>query len=147
MTKIEFILLTDNLRINDLYDVICQWVQRIHHKGGVYIQMRDEAESKALDNYLWAFADSFIPHMLAGENSIVGYDDSDVVIGWQAEPNGSHRALLNASSTVPWFFARFEHLIELVQGDENGRRIGRKHYLYYKRRGYFLQHRQFLGIR
>ncbi len=147
MTKIEFVVLAYRAQTTDLYDLICQRARLARTSGGLYIHTQDEAESQALDEHLWAAPRSeFIPHSIAGAmvnaDSTVGKNVSDVIISSDGEPDGSHCTLINLGFTVPWFFSRFERFIELVRNGENDRKMGRERYLFYKRRGYPLQHRQ-----
>lgn len=147
MTKIEFVVLADQAQTTDLYDLICQRAQLACNNGGLYIHTRDEAESEALDEHLWTAPRSeFIPHAVAGATlnagTMTGKNDSDVIISSNVEPDGSHGTLINLRLNVPWFFSRFEKIVELVRNGDNDRKMGRERYLFYKRRGYPLQHRQ-----
>ncbi len=147
MTRIEFVVFADHAQLTDVYELICHRARRACDNGGLFVQTRNELESQALDEHLWTARPSeFIPHVVAGAvvntDSTVGKNDSDVIIGSNVEPDGSHRTLINISLTVPWFFSRFETFIELVRSGENDREMGRERYLYYKRRGYPLRYRQ-----
>ena len=147
MTKIEFLVVADHTQTADVYDLICQRARLARTNGGLYIHTRNEAESQTLDEHLWTASRSeFIPHSIAGTpvtaDSTVGKIDSDVIISSNIEPDGSHCILINLGLTVPWFFSRFERFIELVRNGDDERKMGRERYLFYKRRGYPLRHRQ-----
>lgn len=152
MTKIEFLLLGDTSKDDDIYSIIHEQAQLASDSGGLYIHTQNATQSKTLDEYIRAVRPSTsMPHAIA-ENltntrvqkhlSAVGSDDAKILIGSCSEPDGSHRTLINTNTDIPWFFSRFEHFIELIQPNENARSKGRERYLYYKYRGYPLQHRQ-----
>ncbi len=147
MTKIEFILLADHAEEHTAFEIICRHAKKALGNGGLYIHTACDEDCRALDQHIWnAGAQEFIPHSVADESKLNGafpsIDDDKVVIGHHHEPEGSHYTLLNASEEVPWFFGRFERMVELVRPDEHSRKMGRTRYRYYKRRGYPLQHRQ-----
>ena len=147
MTKIEFLLLPDNASAGDMFTFVCQRARAVHDRGGLYIHGKDEAECRALDEQLHtATPDKPFQHALAcgnlASNECTGIHNAEIVLGCDHEPDGSHQTLLNVSGALPWFFSRFERLIELIQSDEKAREMGRERYLYYKTRGYPLTHRQ-----
>ena len=147
VTKVEFVLLADNAQAEDLNRHVGDCVQTAYSNGGMYIHTETHQETRVLDEYLWTLgrAEEFAPHEVIEtlpDTSLVGSSHSPIVIGASGEPDGSHRTLLNLSNQVPWFFCRFEKLIELVRPGINDRKMGRERYLYYKHRGYQLQHRQ-----
>lgn len=149
MTKIEFLLLADNAQPSDVYNIIYQRTRFASEQGGVYIHTQNETESRALDTHLSAIQPDVpvsykVTENLApeGRQVVIGIDDAKIFIGSQCEPDGSHSTLVSTSVDIPWFFSRFDYFIELVQAGEKARTMGRERYLYYKRRGYPLQHKQ-----
>ncbi|HEX7048291.1 MAG TPA: DNA polymerase III subunit chi [Gammaproteobacteria bacterium] len=101
----------------------------------VFVQARDAAHARALDDLLWTFRDgSFLPHSL-------GVDDADapVIISAGEEPAGDLQVMINLSNTVPAFFSRFERVAELVDEEPAVRDAGRERFRFYRDRGYSLR--------
>ena len=145
MTRIEFLLLSEESSDSSLFDMVCRRARAAIGNGGMYIHTVDETESLALSAHIERGNGSDgIPYALAdkhdGDGHVLRVQDDDIVIGNRHEPDGSHYTLVNIGIAVPWFFARFEYLLEVVRPDERSRKLGRERYRHYKQRGYPLSH-------
>lgn len=104
----------------------------------VFVHVPDAALRNDLDSALWTFEQgSFIAHQQAGAD-----DDAlcTVLLGTGNEPpEEQHDVLINLGSEVPDFFSRFERVLEIVHGDQQGRAQARNRFGHYRDRGYSLQ--------
>jgi len=132
MTRIDFYILPAT-EPEDRFQFACRLVDKAAQNGhSIYIHTRNEADSKQLDDQLWQFrADSFIPHSLVSEQS-----NGRIEIGHDADPAHHHDVLINLAHEVPLFFSRFQRVSEIVVQEEDVVRATRKHYAFYKERGY-----------
>ncbi|MEM7293542.1 MAG: DNA polymerase III subunit chi [Pseudomonadota bacterium] len=146
MTRIEFLLLPDDSADEASFHHANNLAKRAIDGGGLFIYTSCSETTRRLDSYLQPNLtethDALPPVSLASAPSAFAcLAESPVLVCNDREPDGSHHTLLNLCDDVPWFFSRFERLIELVRGDENARKMGRERYRYYKVRGYPLSHR------
>ena len=101
-----------------------------------YIHTQTEEHSQQLDKLLWTFKEkSFIPHQF------YKHEDTEkqlapVLIGHDIEPEKNFDLLINLDNNIPNFYSRFDRVIEIVTNDEQQRELSRKHYTFYKDRGY-----------
>ncbi len=63
-----------------------------------------------------------------------------ITIDHKGEPEPDIQVLLNMSAEVPFFFSRFETMLEVVHDEQQTREMGRERYRYYQERGYPLFH-------
>lgn len=134
MTRIDFYQL-DPARHN--YDqVVCQLCQKAYDNQKMTLLLTGSPQqSQHLDKRLWTYSDdSFLPH--DGEE-VEGFV-TPILIHDDPEPGADRQLLINLSSNVPAYFARFERVIELVT--EENKLQARERYSYYKERGYPLKH-------
>lgn len=134
MTRIDFYQLDP---VRHRYDqVICQLCQKAWDTRQPTLLLTQHAEqSQQLDQRLWTFSeDSFVPHDCEESDDFV----TPILIQDNPDPAGDRQLLINLSATVPTWFAQFERVIELVTEDNKAQ--ARKHYSYYKERGYPLKH-------
>ena len=134
MTRIDFYQLDGARHAWDR--VVCRLCQKAWEQRQLTLLLtEDPAQSHHLDQRLWTFADdSFVPHDLDEDDDFV----TPILIHDRPEARDHRHLLINLSPEVPEFFARFERVIELVTDDNRAR--ARRHYSYYKERGYPLQH-------
>ncbi len=138
MTRIEFVLLDTGADKASVYERVHHFANAAASNGGMFIHADDPADSYALSTLINPSAE----YASAPSKALASITESAVVVGHGREPDGTHHTLLNLAPEVPWFFGRFERMIEVVQSDENARKSGRERYRYYKCRGYPLSHRQ-----
>lgn len=98
----------------------------------------DQNQAEAVDEYLWCHPqDRFIPHNLAGEGPENG---TSVEIVWLNALEKGHiirntHVLINLSNTFIDDHIRFNHIIDFVPNDEQGKIAARERYKHYKMAG------------
>ena len=114
----------------------CKLADKVAGMGHkVFVQTPDEGTARELDDLMWTFQDrSFLPHCLAGTDPAAA-----VHIGHGSEPDEGFHLLINLAADVPGFFARFERVAEVVDGDAGHKAQGRERFRFYKDRGYPLE--------
>jgi DNA polymerase III subunit chi len=126
------------------------------HSDGRIIVIGTLAMLQELDTYLWTFdTTSFIPHLLcSGMNVdtvllthtpvllVPNMDDtsSEKTHFFEVLPPHYDYLMINIGLTVPSYFARFKHLIEIINVDELSKTKGRERFIFYKQRGYPMSH-------
>lgn len=136
MTNIEF-----RTNIKDKLAYTCRWVRKALSvsQDKIVLFVRDHRQLTQLDEALWTFSDQdFLPHAIIGDPKALR---SPVIL---ANPDVTempyHQILVNLSDTIPPYFAQFERMLELVSTDQEDIQAGRQRYIYYRDRGYTLQH-------
>jgi DNA polymerase-3 subunit chi len=134
MTRIDFYQLSPQQHSHDR--VVCQLCQKAYENNQYTLLLTQSAEQTAhLDRQLWIFNDdSFVPHDAQESTDF----KTPVLIQNDPDSMGDRQLLINLSNTIPSFFAQFERVIELVT--EDNKQQARKHYSFYKERGYPLTH-------
>jgi DNA polymerase III subunit chi len=135
VTQVDFYILEGNgSRSRSLF--ACRLAEKVAGMGHkVFVQMPSEGAARELDELMWTFHDgAFLPHCLSGQDP-----EAAVHIGHGAEPGEGFHLLINLGTEVPDFFARFERVAELVDGDETRKAEGRARFRFYKDRGYPLK--------
>jgi DNA polymerase III subunit chi len=135
MTQVDFYILEGTGSRSRLV-FACQLANKVVGMGHrVFVQAPSEGAARELDDLMWTFHDgAFLPHCLSGEDP-----EAAVHIGHGAEPGGDFHLLINLGVEVPGFFARFDRVAELVDGDETRKAEGRSRFRFYKDRGYPLE--------
>ena len=104
----------------------------------VYLHTSNRANAEHLDQLLWTFRDgSFVPHTLAGDSEDMA--DSPIVIGNDADGVEPRDLLINLCDDIPGFAANFPRVAEVVNKDENCRRLSRKRFVEYRDSGHIIQ--------
>ena len=134
MTKIDFYQLNPDRHRYD--QVICQLCQKAYDgKQKTLLLTQNQQHSQQLDRQLWIYSDdSFLPHDVEETEGLT----TPILIHDNPEPRGERQVLINLSASVPVYFAQFERVIELITEDNKAQ--ARKHYSFYKERGYPLNH-------
>jgi len=116
MTKVDFYILSSG----STEHTTCKLVEKAYNMGHrVYIHTESDAQTNQIDALLWTYrAGSFIPHQRYQAGS---EKDSPVI---------------NMAPEVPLFFSRFERVAELIDNNEEHKKLGRERYRFYKDRGY-----------
>ncbi len=137
MTRVDFYILEDNAA-DARQRFACRLAEKAWQQGNkVYIHTGDPALSARFDDMLWSFSQgSFVPHSLDNEQNA---EEVDVHIGHSEEPQHHDEVLINLDSEVPLFFSRFQRVAEVIDGNEDNRRVGRERFRFYRERGYPLE--------
>lgn len=138
MTQVDFYILEGAAPRSRLL-FACRLAEKARSLGHrVFVQVTGEGEARDLDDLMWTYHDrAFLPHCIAGEDL-----DAPVHIGHAHEPGDGFHLLINLHHDVPGFFARFDRVAEIVDGDETQRAKGRERFRFYKDRGYPLKTNQ-----
>lgn len=133
MTRVDFYILPDD-DLQARLQFVCRLVEKVYKQDHrIYIHTDSEAVSKEIDLLLWTFkVESFVPHHLLGDENA----PAPVAIGHGNSCGEHHDVLINLSADVPDFFSRFERCAEVVIQQENILQSTRKHFAFYKERGY-----------
>jgi len=137
MTRIDFYILPDSEQQARLF-FLCRLAEKAYKQNHrIYIHTDSAATTQAIDELLWSFRpDSFIPHHLlentaASAPIAIGHGDNS------GKDCGDHNdVLINLCDEIPDFFSRFERCIEIVIQQPDVLAITRKHFGFYRERGY-----------
>ncbi len=134
MTRIDFYQLNPDRHRADR--VVCQLCQKAYENAQRTLLLTQSPEQSAhLDKQLWVFSDdSFVPHDIEPASGF----ESPILIQEKAPEDCERQLLINLSDNIPDNFAQYERIIELVT--EDNKQQARKHYSFYKQRGYPLNH-------
>jgi len=109
-----------------------------HSNLSAFMHTQTEQHCQEMDKLLWRFKEqSFIPHQLYAQETSAN-QSSPILIGHDIEPEQNFDLLINLDNKIPSFFSRFNRVIEIVTNDEQQRELSRKHYTFYKDRGYII---------
>lgn len=133
MTQVDFYILK-SAPSNGLEQLTCKLVDKAYQRGHrIYVHTTNPQQSQQIDDLLWSFrADSFIPHCQLTNEA----EQTQVLIGHDAEPPLECDVLINLANEVPLFFSRFPRVAELVGSDEEQKQQARKRFRFYRDRGY-----------
>ncbi len=134
MTRIDFYQLDPARHRSD--KVVCQLCQKAYENQQKTLLLTQSPEQTAyLDKQLWVFSDdSFIPH----DTEQVADFDTPILLNDNPQPDCKRQLLINLTDEIPENFAQYQRIIELVTDDN--KQSARKHYSFYKERGYPLNH-------
>ena len=104
-----------------------------HLKHRIHLHTDSAGDASALDELLWTFRQgSFVPHEIV----VLGLPArSPVTIGHGGNPPPPGDLLINLAGAVPDFAGQFTRVAEIVDGSEQGRRLGRERFRSYRERG------------
>jgi DNA polymerase III subunit chi len=100
----------------------------------VVIACDNAADAQALDDLLWTYNEkSFVPHTLASEGQDL---DSSTPVHLIVQPTTAATAdlLVNLSGTLPVDWEKYPRIAEIVDADEERRRLGRERFKSYRNR-------------
>ncbi len=103
----------------------------------VCVQLDPGGESAAFDDLLWTFADrSFVPHERMHKDEVPPAASAPVVIadGDSSGPD-DRDMLVNLGAGVPAAFQGYARIAEIVDADDERRRLGRERYRFYREHG------------
>jgi DNA polymerase-3 subunit chi len=90
------------------------------------------ADAQALDDLLWTFSErSFIPHQLCGETGAAD-PDTKVHLTLDAAAVPSADLLVNLTDRLPSEWQRYARVAEIIDADEERRRLGRERFKVYR---------------
>lgn len=112
----------------------CRLAEKAWHLDNrVHLLAGSAAEAASLDELLWTFRQgSFVPHELVAAG---GAASAPVTIGHGTAPPPPGDLLINLAASVPAFEDGFARVAEIVDGSDEGRRLGRERYREYRQRG------------
>lgn len=134
MTRIDFYILTQHSE-QERYAFASRLCEKAYRQGmSTMILTADEQCSLEVDKQLWQSSpESFIPHPAAIEEP---FDGERVLISHGKDFPEQQQLLINLSHDVPEMFSRFERVIEIVVQNSLTLEATRKHFAFYKSRGY-----------
>ena len=135
MTRVDFYILPDIDEIARHRFTARLAARAVAAGNRVYVRT-DAASVEALDALLWDYPPAqFLPHA-----PLADADGEPVTIGRESDEPDHHDLMINLSSGIPPFLARFERVAEVVLSP--GRTAGRAKYRQYRERGYRLFHHE-----
>jgi DNA polymerase III subunit chi len=113
----------------------CRLAEQAYLAGErVLVSLDDPAQMQIFDEMLWTFADrSFVPHEPYRDEA--QWQDTPVLLGYNAAPSQSFDVLVNLRSDVPCAAALARHIAEIIDADETRRRAGRIRFRHYRDAG------------
>ena len=137
--RVDFYILPDDSR-RSIQNFACRLVEKAYLQGHkILIQTASADESRLLDNLLWTLQDdNFIPHAILDET--LG-DDQSVVISHNNEDMNDVQLLINLSSR-PSMHHAFDRIAEVLNQEQNCKKVGREHYKIYRDSGFELHHHE-----
>ncbi len=139
MTRIDFYTNAGNK-----LELVRKLVTKARDAGKcVLIHSPDSRLATELDAYLWTAPPlSFLPHVRGGHPLA---RRTPVLIGDNPDELAAQDVLINLGHEPPAFLGRFDRLLEVVGGEADEIRDGRRRYRYYQERGYELVHNDMTG--
>ena len=135
MSRVDFYVLSDagpDARLR----VTCRIAEKAFEQGKrVYVQTPTQAEAQRLDDMLWTFNErSFIPHEVVNGNP-PSHAKVMILLGNGAPPPTHRDLLINLTTALPAALESFERIAEVVDVDEERKRLSRERYKVYRERG------------
>jgi DNA polymerase-3 subunit chi len=117
------------------FRIACRLTEQAYLSGQrVFVRLQDASQLKSFDDLLWTFADrSFVPHETFKEEA--QWQQTPVLIGYEAQPQLSFDMLLNLADDVPSCVALASQVAEIIDGDEEHKRAGRIRFRHYRDNG------------
>jgi DNA polymerase-3 subunit chi len=130
--RVDFYILNTEAA-KERWTFACRLAEKAYLRDLRVVIVSDTLEdARALDDLLWTFNDSsFVPHQVyGGEES----KDPAAPVQLTAEPSTLPPAdlLVNLSARVPEAWERFARIAEIVDADEERRRVGRERFKFYR---------------
>ena len=137
--RVDFYILQGEQRREMLACRLCEKAYQQGHK--VFIHTDSVRQAQELDTLLWTFREgSFLPHRLINQARQDAVPPA-VQISWtgMGDPEG-YPVLLNLASEVPFFFRKFERIVEIVNQNTEIKSAGRQRFAFYREQGCNLHH-------
>jgi DNA polymerase-3 subunit chi len=118
----------------------CQLADKVVKMGNpVFVKTKDPAESRLMDDLMWAYSDSsFLPHSILDD---AADGDVPVTIGHNASQSRAY-LLINLSEELPENMQNFERIAEVINEAPKTLQLGRKRYSAYKQGEYALHYHE-----
>ncbi len=127
--KVDFYV-TQYAQENQAYHFIVGLLEGIYLQQAIFIYTESLANSKKIDDFLWAFSDSsFLAHEIVEE---VETPTAPIVISHHLLPNKT-QVLINLNTVAPSFYLQFDRIIEVIYADETIKINGRHKYRQYQK--------------
>jgi DNA polymerase-3 subunit chi len=95
----------------------------------VAVLAANEGDARGLDDLLWTFSDrSFVPHTLTPSEA----GTTPVWLTSDVERSPPADLLVNLSNRMPGDLARFARIAEIIDADEERKRLGRERFKSYR---------------
>jgi DNA polymerase-3 subunit chi len=133
--KVDFYTLGDHNRRARLVTA-CRLAEKACDQGlRVAIRTTSAAETAEFDELLWTFSDrSFVPHVAwPAEPDVVAA--TPVVVGSSSLPPSHRDVLINLAPDAPSDFSAYARICEVIGGDEDARKAGRRRWRTYRDAG------------
>jgi DNA polymerase-3 subunit chi len=130
--RVDFYIL-ESAAAKDRFTFACRLTEKAYLRDLRVVIVNDTlADAQALDDLLWTFNEnSFVPHQVCLEKTAA---DSAAPVQLTVDPAALPAAdlLVNLSARVPEAFERFARIAEIIDADEERRRLGRERFKYYR---------------
>jgi len=130
--RVDFYIL-DSAAARDRWTFACRLTEKAYLRDLRVVIVNDTlADARALDDLLWTFNEnSFVPHQVCVEPTEA---DRATPVQLTVEPGALPAAdlLVNLSAQVPQACERFARIAEIIDADEERRRLGRERFKYYR---------------
>jgi len=130
--RVDFYIL-DSAADKDRFKFACRLTEKAYLRDLRVVIVNDTpADAQALDDLLWTFNDnSFVPHQVCSAQTAA---DPATPVKLTVEPGALPPAdlLVNLSARVPPAWERFARIAEIIDADEERRRLGRERFKYYR---------------
>ncbi len=134
-TKVDFYTLGEPDRRARLVTA-CRLAEKAYDQGlRVAVRTASAAETAEFDELLWTFSDrSFVPHVVwPTEPDVVAA--TPVVVGSTSLPASHRDVLINLAPDAPADFSAYARICEVVGGDEDAKKAGRRRWRTYRDAG------------
>jgi DNA polymerase-3 subunit chi len=135
VSRVDFYVLSDaspDARLR----VTCRLAEKAYDQGKrVYVQTPTRAEAQRLDDMLWTFNErSFIPHEVVAD-APPSHAKVMILLGEAAAPPSHRDLLINLTNVLPAALETFQRIVEVVDVDEERKRLSRERFKAYRERG------------
>lgn len=139
MTSIVFHILS-SAGIDARLRYACQLIDALREQDRtVFARVASDADARRLDETLWTFRDqAFIPHEIASAQS-PSHPRVGVLIGTDAAPVSTAQVLINLADDSPATVGQYEELAEVVDADDQHKKLARERYRQYREQGFKLE--------
>lgn len=103
----------------------------------VRVQLDPGGDGAAFDDLLWTFSDrSFVPHeRLAADGGTSGSAAPVVIVDGETAGPGDRDMLVNLGAGVPADYQGYMRIAEVIDADDQRRRLGRERFRFYREQG------------
>jgi DNA polymerase-3 subunit chi len=131
MAEVTFYVLASSHQQGRL-EFACKLIEKIYRTGqSCYVLVDSDAQAQQLDNQLWTFRPgSFIPHQLY-TGSVPDLPQT-ILIGGGNVPEAWQQVIVNLSGQYPTAMEKTERILEILDGSEETRKLGRARYRHYQ---------------